>query len=111
MISFKYRFKNNKMLLIFATIIFAVLLFDLFVLIFDIIQFVAVSKNVTNRFSGFETLNIFAGILNICIIVAIVCLVIYSRKKLKVDVSNNAKKWFFKIMFSFCLSFIFDYCA
>ena len=92
MISLKYRFKNNKKLLILAIIVLVTAVFDLFVFAFDITQFVAVSKNSTNRFAGFETLNIFAGLLSVFAIVSILIYIILARRKIKIDISLNGKR-------------------
>ena len=87
MISLSYRFKNNKKLLVLA-----IILFDLLVLIFDIVQFVEVSKNVTNRFAGFESLNILAGIISVIAIISIIVYLIFCRRKIKVDISQKDKR-------------------
>ena len=92
MISLSYRFKNNKKLLILAIILGVAILVDLLVLIFDIVQFVEVSKNVTNRFAGFESLNILAGIISVIAIISIIVYLIFCRRKIKVDISQKDKR-------------------
>lgn len=92
MISLKYRFKNDRKLLILAIILGVAILFDLLVLVFDIVQFIEVSKNATNRFAGFEILNIFAGIISAFAIVAVIIYLILAKRKIRVDTSLKDKR-------------------
>ncbi len=84
-----YKFKNNKLFFAVAISVCLVVLFDLFVVVFDIIQFVKLSESAVNRFSGFETINVLAGVLNAAMIVFIVFYVIFSRRKISVKISGK----------------------
>lgn len=83
MVKFLYRFKNNKLL---ASVIYfgvLVILFDLFIATFDIVQFIMLSKNSANYMSDFKLLNIFAIVLNLIEISFVIFYVIFRRRKLK----------------------------
>ena len=84
-----YKFKNNKLFFAVAIALLLVAVYDVFVLIFDIIQFAKLSESAVNRFSGFETINVLAGVLNAAMIVLIVFYVIFSRRKISVKISGK----------------------
>lgn len=84
-----YKIKNNKFKFLFYLVLGFVLLFDLFVAVFDIVQVVELNKNSVNRFSGFIELNIIAGVLNVLAIVLIVVYLIISKRKIKVHLDDK----------------------
>lgn len=84
-----YKFKNNKLFFAVAIALLLVAIYDVFVLTFDIIQFAKLSESAVNRFSGFETINILAGVLNAAMIVLIVFYMIFSRRKISVKISGK----------------------
>lgn len=84
-----YKFKNNKLFFAVAIALLLVVVYDVFVLTFDIIQFAKLSESAVNRFSGFETINILAGVLNAAMIVLIVFYMIFSRRKISVKISGK----------------------
>ena len=86
-----YKMKNNKLLTGVVIGILLVILFDLFVIIFDIVQFVKLQENSINRFAGFAEINITAGVLNILAIAVILVYLILRKRKLKVQISDKTK--------------------
>lgn len=86
-----YKLKNDKLFLLLFTAISLIVLFDLFMLIFDIIQFVKISQNSVNLFNGFVTLNVFAGVINILAIAVIIAYLAVSKRKIKTQ-NKSIKK-------------------
>ncbi len=80
-----YKFKNDKLFLILFSLISIVVLFDLFMIIFDIVQFVKISRNSVNLFDGFVGLNVFAGVLNILAIAAVLVYFILNKRRIKTE--------------------------
>ena len=86
-----YWIKNNKLL---AAVVFVgvfVVVFDLFVSAYDIVQFVRLSKNSADFMRSFKSLNIFAGVLNMLEVGFIVFYVIFRKRKIKIQLSGNSK--------------------
>ena len=92
MANLMYRIKNDKKFFVIMMVVLFVVLFDLFVLVFDVVQFVELSKNVANRFAGFKSINIVAGIFSILATVAICVYLVLMKKTIKVDLSQKDKK-------------------
>ena len=86
-----YKLKNDKLFLLLFALISVIVLFDLFMLIFDIIQFVKISQNSVNLFNGFVTLNVFAGVINILAIAVIITYLAVSKRKIKTQ-NKSIKK-------------------
>ena len=86
-----YKLKNDKLFLLLFALISVIVLFDLFMLIFDIIQFVKISQNSVNLFNGFVTLNVFAGVINILAIAVIIAYLAVSKRKIKAQ-NKSIKK-------------------
>lgn len=80
-----YKLKNDKLFLILFVSISAVVLFDLFMVVFDIVQFVKISQNAVNLFDGFVTLNVFAGVINILAIAAVLVYFILNKRRIKTE--------------------------
>ncbi|MBQ4541360.1 MAG: hypothetical protein IJA23_00760 [Clostridia bacterium] len=80
-----YKLKNDKLFLILFASISAVVLFDLFMIVFDIVQFVKISQNSVNLFNGFVALNVFAGVINILAITAILVYFILNKRRIKTE--------------------------
>lgn len=80
-----YKLKNDKLFLILFVSISAVVLFDLFMIVFDIVQFVKISQNAVNLFDGFVALNVFAGVINILAIAAILVYFILNKRRIKTE--------------------------
>ena len=85
MVKFLYKIKNNKLLSVVICLGVLIILFNLFVAVFDIVQIVMLSKNSANYMSAFKPLNIVAGILNLVEIGLIVFYLIFRKRKLKVQ--------------------------
>ena len=86
-----YKLKNDKLFLLLFAAISVIVLFDLFMLIFDIIQFVKISQNSVNLFNGFVGLNVFAGVINILAIAVIIAYLAVSKRKIKTQ-NKSIKK-------------------
>lgn len=84
-----YKIKNNKLIFSALAVLFSVLVFDLFVAVFDIVQFISLQKNAVNRFSGFIQINILAGILNVLVVALIIVYLIISKRKIKVHLDDK----------------------
>lgn len=89
MVKLLYKIKNNKLLAGIIFGVFCVILLDLFVIIFDIIQFIKLSKNTVDFMSAFMPLNILAGVINIVAVGVIVFYVIFRKRNLKAVVSKR----------------------
>ncbi len=87
-----YKCKNNKLFCSLVLYALLVLLFDLFLVIFDVVQLVKLSKNSVDLMNGFSAVNITAGMLNGLVIVFIALYLIFSTRKINVDISKNNKK-------------------
>ncbi len=83
--SLLYKLKNDKLFLILFVSISAVVLFDLFMVVFDIVQFVKISQNAVDLFDGFVALNVFAGVINILAIAAILVYFILNKRRIKTE--------------------------
>lgn len=88
-----YKLKNDALFLALFVVIFAVILFDLFMISFDIIQFVKISQNSANLFNSFISLNIFAGVFNCVAIVVIILYFVLDSRRIKIN-NKTAKKWY-----------------
>ena len=78
-----YKIKNNKLL---SGIVFAVMLivlFDLFVIVFDLIQFIKLSKNAVDYMNGFTAINVCGGIFSLIAVGLVVFYLIFRRRKVK----------------------------
>ena len=80
-----YKLKNDKLFLALFVAVLFVVLFDLFMLVYDIVQFVKISQNPVNLFNGFVSLNVFAGVLNILAIGVITAYYVLNLKRVKTD--------------------------
>ena len=80
-----YKCKNDKLFLILFSLISVVILFDLFMVVFDIVQFVKISQNSVNLFNGFVALNVFAGVLNIFAIAVVLVYFILNKRRIKTE--------------------------
>ena len=92
MANLMYRIRNDKKFFAIMMVVLFVVLFDLFVLVFDVVQFIELSKNAANRFAGFKSINIVAGIFSILATVAICVYLVLMKKTIKVDLSQKDKK-------------------
>ncbi len=86
-----YKLKNNKLFAGIIISIFAVILFDLFVIIFDLIQVVKLSKNAVDYMNGFVALNVTGGILSLLAVGLVVFYIIFRRRKIKVQINDKSK--------------------
>lgn len=86
-----YKLKNNKLFAGIIISIFAVILFDLFVIIFDLIQVVKLSKNAVDYMNGFIALNVTGGILSLLAVGLVVFYIIFRRRKIKVQIDDKSK--------------------
>lgn len=86
-----YKLKNNKLFAGIIISIFAVILFDLFVIIFDLIQMVKLSKNAVDYMNGFVALNVTGGILSLLAVGLVVFYIIFRRRKIKVQIDDKSK--------------------
>lgn len=86
-----YKLKNNKLFAGIIISIFAVILFDLFVIIFDLIQVVKLSKNAVDYMNGFVALNVTGGILSLLAVGLVVFYIIFRRRKIKVQIDDKSK--------------------
>ena len=86
-----YKMKNNKLFAALVVFISLIFLFDLFLVIYDILQLVEIKGNSIVRFAGYSTINIIGTVANIVAVLAIILYFIYTRKKIKVQVSDKTK--------------------
>ena len=86
-----YKLKNNKLFAGIIISIFAVILFDLFVIIFDLIQVIKLSKNAVDYMNGFVALNVTGGILSLLAVGLVVFYIIFRRRKIKVQIDDKSK--------------------
>ena len=91
MFNLKYKIKNNKLEFVFMCLFIVVLLFDLFVIGFDIFQFIKLSQNAADRLAAFGVLNIIAGVLSCVAILLILIYLIVKKLKLKTNVKSSIK--------------------
>ena len=80
-----YKCKNDKLFMALCIVISVAFLFDLFMIIFDIIQFVKLAQNSVNLFNGFVALNVFAGVINILAGFAVSVYLILNKRRIKTD--------------------------
>ena len=80
-----YKLKNDKLFLILFVSISAVVLFDLFMVVFDIVQFVKLTQNSVNLFNGFVGFNVFAGVINILALASVLVYFILNKRKIKTE--------------------------
>ena len=89
MVKFFYKLKNDLFLMIVSIICALVFLFDVFIVIFNLIQFIVAMNNSIKIFGGFLGLNIFTIIINVVAFILIVVYYIFSRRQV---VSKNDEK-------------------
>lgn len=80
-----YKCKNDKLFMIVCVLVSFVILFDLFMVVFDIIQFVKLTQNSVNLFNGFIALNVIAGVFNILAGLAGFVYFMLNRRRIKTD--------------------------
>ena len=80
-----YKCKTDKLFLSLFSLMSVVILFDLFMVVFDIVQFVKISQNSVNLFNGFVALNVFAGVLNIFAIAVVLVYFILNKRRIKTE--------------------------
>lgn len=80
-----YKCKNDKLFMIVCVLVSFVILFDLFMVVFDIIQFVKLTQNSVNLFNGFIALNVIAGVFNIFAGLAGFVYFMLNRRRIKTD--------------------------
>lgn len=78
-----YKIKNNKLLAGIILAVFAIILFDLFVIVFDIIQYVKLSKNAVDYMNGFVAVNVIGGVLSLIAVGLIVFYLIFRSRTIK----------------------------
>ena len=84
MISKFYKLKKNKWLFSLAIVIASVLLFDLFAIVFNIVQICILPGNKARLAAGFVTLNIVTICLNaVCVLLIVTYLIV--RKYTKIN--------------------------
>lgn len=81
MISKFLKLKKNKLLFSLVIVCFAVALVDVFMIVFNIVQVVAMNKNAANMAGLFLPINIIAICLNAICIMLIVAYLIYRKVK------------------------------
>lgn len=89
--NFLFKLKNDKLFAGFVLGLSIVILFDLFVAMFDIVQFVVLTNNSAGLFNSFSVINIIAGVMNALAIIAIMVYLILSRRTLKAQIKDKTK--------------------
>ena len=74
------RILNDKILFVIFIVVCAIVLFDLFVLVFDIVQFVIVADNSAALSNNFRWLNLLASGLTIIGVIGCFCYAIFRKK-------------------------------
>ncbi len=75
-----YRLKNNKLLFAFAIIWAVVTIFDLAVIIFNIVELIISSVNPAMLVSGFLTFNIIAIAINFATMISVIIYIIFRKR-------------------------------
>ena len=86
-----FKLKNDKLFAGFALGLAVVVLYDLFVAVFDIIQFAILTNNAAGLFNSFSAINITAGVVNVLAIIAVFVYMIFSRRTLKAQIKEKTK--------------------
>jgi len=81
MLKLWYKIKNNLPLLIICIVCGVVYLYDLFLIIFNLTQFIVALNNNVVIFGGFLGLNIFTIIINVVILAFLIVYYILSRRQ------------------------------
>ena len=74
------RIRQDKILFTIFIFVCIVVVFDLFVLAFDIVQFVIVSNNRPALSTSFATINMVASIMNLLVVASCVLYAIFRKK-------------------------------
>ena len=75
-----YKLKQDKFLLVLATALLAIALFDVAVIIYDIVNLVLTRSNPAKLASGFMTFNIVAASINLAGAIAVVIYMIFRKR-------------------------------
>lgn len=86
-----YRLKNDKIFLCESIAVCCLLIFDVFMIVFDAVQFAKLSQNSANLFNGFIPLNIISAVVNLLIIAMLVFFVVLQNRKIKVGNKTTEK--------------------
>lgn len=86
-----YRLKNDKMFLCECLVVCCLLIFDVFMIAFDVVQFAKLSRNSADLFNGFVSLNIISAVVNFLVIVMVVLFIMLQNKKIKVGNKTTEK--------------------
>lgn len=74
------RIKNDKILFAIFIFVCAVVSYDVFVLVFDIVQFVIISNNRPALANSFATINVIASVLNLIAVATCILYAIFRKK-------------------------------
>lgn len=77
-----FKLKRDVLFLILVVSAFACACFDVAILIFDIIELVAVKSNSANLSGAFLGLNVTAIVLNVLCVAYVICYLILKKKKI-----------------------------
>ena len=75
-----YKLKQDKFLLVLATTLLAIVLFDVAVIIYDVVNLVLTRSNPAKLASGFMTFNIVAASINLAGAIAVVIYMIFRKR-------------------------------
>ena len=75
-----YKLKQDKFLLVLATALLAIALFDVTVIIYDVVNLVLTRSNPAKLASGFMTFNIVAASINLAGALAVVIYMIFRKR-------------------------------
>lgn len=75
-----YKLKQDKFLLVLATALLAIALFDVAVIIYDVVNLVLTRSNPAKLASGFMTFNIVAASINLAGAIAVVIYMIFRKR-------------------------------
>lgn len=75
-----YKLKQDKFLLVLATALLAIALFDVAVIIYDVVNLVLTRSNPAKLASGFMTFNIVAASINLAGALAVVIYMIFRKR-------------------------------
>ena len=88
---FLYKMKNNKLFAALVIFVSLIILFDLCLIVYDVLQYIEIKGNSIVRFVGYSTINIIGTVLNIVAVLVVIAYVIYRRRKIKVQIKDDTK--------------------
>ena len=86
-----YKLKNDKLLLVISAVVSAIVLFDIFVIVFDIVQFAKLAKNSVDLISSFSALNIVAGVVSAVADLLVLFYLIFGQRRIKTKIKTKTK--------------------